>query len=80
MNKYKTFAIRVIALIAYEGLATFGLSAGVGIEPIKGALMAALLPLVVVIRETARNMIDDGKLSQKEMDEVITAAKSAKKK
>ncbi|CAB4159877.1 hypothetical protein UFOVP722_8 [uncultured Caudovirales phage] len=80
MNKYKTFAIRVVALIAYEGLATFGLSAGVGIEPIKGALMAALLPLVVVIRETARNMIDDGKLSQKEMDEVITAAKSAKKK
>jgi hypothetical protein len=80
VNKYKTFAIRVVALIAYEGLATFGLSAGVGIEPIKGALMAALLPLVVVIRETARNMIDDGKLSQKEMDEVIIAAKSAKKK
>ena len=80
MNKYKTFAVRVVALIAYEGLATFGLSAGVGIEPIKGALMAALLPLVVVIRETARNMIDDGKLSQNEMDEVITAAKTAKKK
>ena len=80
MKKYKTFAIRVVALIAYEGLATFGLSAGVGIEPIKGALMAALLPLVVVIRETARNMIDDGKLSQNEMDEVITAAKSVKKK
>ena len=80
MSKYKTFFVRVVALIAYEGLATFGLSAGVGIEPIKGALMAALLPLVVVIRETARNMIDDGKLSQKEMDEVITAAKSAKKK
>lgn len=80
MNKYKTFAIRVVALIAYEGLATFGLSAGVGIEPIKGALMAALLPLVVVIRETARNLIDDGKLTQAEMDEVITAAKTAKKK
>jgi len=80
VKKYKTFAIRVVALIAYEGLATFGLSAGVGIEPIKGALMAALLPLVVVIRETARNMIDDGKLSQNEMDEVITAAKSVKKK
>ena len=80
MNKYKTFLIRVVALIAYEGLATFGLSAGVGIEPIKGALMAALLPLVVVIRETARNLIDDGKLTQAEMDDVITAAKTAKKK
>jgi hypothetical protein len=75
MSKYKTFAVRVVALIAYEGLATFGLSAGVGIEPIKGALMAALLPLVVVMRESAKNMIDDGKLSQKEMDEVINTAK-----
>ena len=78
MKNYKTFAVRVFALIAYEGLATFGLSAGVGIEPIKGALMAALLPLVVVLRETAKNLIDDGKLTQAEMDEVITTA--AKKK
>ena len=70
--------MRVFALIAYEGLATFGLSAGVGIEPIKGALMAALLPLVVVLRETAKNLIDDGKLSQAEMDDIITTA--AKKK
>jgi hypothetical protein len=79
MGKYKTFAIRVVALIAYEGLATFGLSAGVGIAPVKGALMAALLPLVVVIRETARGLIDDGKLTQNEMDSAITEAKKTKK-
>ncbi len=78
MSKYKTFAVRVIALIAYEGMATFGLSAGVGIEPIKGALMASLLPLVVVLRETAKGLIDDGKLTQSEMDNAITAGKSAK--
>jgi len=78
MTKYKTFAIRVVALIAYEGLATFGLSAGVGIEPIKGAFMAALLPLVVVLRETAKNLLDDGKLSQAEMDQAINAGKTAK--
>jgi hypothetical protein len=76
----KTFIIRVVALIAYEGLATFGLSAGVGIEPLKGALMAALLPLVVVMREAAKGMIDDGKLSEKEMDAAINAGKTAKKK
>lgn len=76
----KTFIIRVVALIAYEGLATFGLSAGVGIEPLKGALMAALLPLVVVMREAAKGMIDDGKLDAKEMDAAINAGKSAKKK
>ena len=71
----KTFIVRVLALIAYEGLATYGLSSGLGIEPIKGALMAALLPLVVVIRESAKGLIDDGKLSQKEMNNAINAAK-----
>jgi hypothetical protein len=79
-SQLKTFVIRVCALIAYEGLATFGLSAGVGIEPVKGALMAALLPLVVVIRETAKGLIDDGKLSKSEMDSAIDAGKSAKDK
>jgi hypothetical protein len=77
MSKYKSFIVRVIALIAYEGLATFGLSAGVGIAPLKGALMAALLPLVVVLRETAKNLLDDGKLSQSEMDEAINAGKKS---
>ena len=77
-DKVKTFVIRVVAVVAYEGLATFGLSAGVGIEPLKGALMAALLPLVVVIRESAKNMIDDGKLSEAEMDQAINTAKKAK--
>lgn len=79
MNRYKTFAVRVIALIAYEGLATFGLSAGVGIEPLKGALMAALLPLVVVLRESAKGLLDDGKLNQSEMDAAITAGKNKAK-
>lgn len=76
MSSYKTFVVRVIALIAYEGLATFGLSAGVGIEPLKGALMAALLPLVVVLRESAKGLLDDGKLNQSEMDAVIAAGKN----
>ncbi len=76
MNRYKTFAVRVVALIAYEGLATFGLSAGVGIEPIKGALMAALLPLVVVLRESAKGLLNDGKLDSIEMDAAISAGKN----
>jgi hypothetical protein len=41
--------------------------------------MAALLPLVVVIRETARGLIDDGKLTQNEMDSAISEAKKTKK-
>ena len=79
MNRYKTFAVRVVALIAYEGLATFGLSAGVGIEPIKGALMAALLPLVVVLRESAKGLLNDGKLDSSEMDAAILAGQKKAK-
>lgn len=75
----KTFTIRVLALIAYEGLSTFGLSTGLGIAPLKAAAMAALLPLVIVIREAAKGFIDDGKLNQKEMDNAINAGKKSAK-
>lgn len=79
MEKYKTFVIRVSALIAYEGLATFGLNTGLGIGKVQAALAAALLPLVAVIRETAKALIDDGKLSKDEMDNAINAGKTASK-
>ena len=75
----KTFIIRVLALIAYEGLSTFGLSTGLGIAPLKAAAMAALLPLVIVIREAAKGFIDDGKLNQNEMDNAINAGKKSAK-
>jgi hypothetical protein len=75
----KTFAIRVLALIAYEGLSTFGLSTGLGIAPLKAAAIAALLPLVIVTREVAKGFIDDGKLDKKEMDSAIDAGKKSAK-
>lgn len=74
----KRFIIRVIALIAYESLSTFGLSSGLGIDKVQAALVAGLLPLVMVMREAAKNMIDDGVLSAKEMDKAIEAGKSNK--
>lgn len=76
----KRFVVRVLALIAYESLSTFGLSSGLGIDKVQAALVSALLPLVMVIREAAKNMIDDGVLSEKEMDDAINAGKSANKK
>ena len=76
--KLKRFIIRVIALIAYESLSTFGLSSGLGIDKIQAALVAGLLPLVMVIRETAKGLIDDGVLTDAEMDSAIEAGKSNK--
>jgi hypothetical protein len=44
-----------------------------GIEPLKAAAMAAIVPLVFVLRATAKGLMDDGKLDQSEIDEAINA-------
>jgi len=68
-----TFAIRAIALVIYTGLSTFGLSTTLGIEPLKAAVIAALFPLIFILRATAKGLINDGKLDQAEIDAAINA-------
>lgn len=65
--------IRALSLALYTGLSTLGLSTVLGIEPLKAAVMAAVVPLVLVIRSAAKGLVDDGKLDQSEIDEAINA-------
>lgn len=65
--------IRALSLALYTGLSTLGLSAVLGIEPLKAAVMAAVVPLVLVLRSAAKGLVDDGKLDQSEIDEAINA-------
>jgi hypothetical protein len=65
--------IRALSLALYTGLSTLGLSTVLGIEPLKAAVMAAIVPLVVVLRSAAKGLVDDGKLDQSEIDEAINA-------
>ena len=65
--------IRALSLALYTGLSTLGLSAVLGIEPLKAAVMAAIVPLVLVLRSAAKGLVDDGKLDQSEIDEAINA-------
>ena len=69
----KLLVIRAVSLALYTGLSTLGLSAVLGIEPLKAALMAAIVPLVLVLRSAAKGLVDDGKLDQSEIDEAINA-------
>lgn len=69
----KTFFIRALALVVYTGLSTFGISTGLGIEPLKAAVIAALFPLIYILRVTAKGLINDGKLDQAEIDAAINA-------
>lgn len=69
----KLLLIRALSLALYTGLSTLGLSTVLGIEPLKAAVMAAIVPLVLVLRSAAKGLVDDGKLDQSEIDEAINA-------
>jgi hypothetical protein len=44
-----------------------------GIEPLKAAVMAAIVPLLLVLRSVAKGLVNDGKLTQDEIDAAISA-------
>lgn len=69
----KLLVIRALSLALYTGLSTLGLSTVLGIEPLKAAVMAAIVPLIFVLRSAAKGLVDDGKLDQSEIDEAINA-------
>lgn len=69
----KLLLIRALSLALYTGLSTLGLSTVLGIEPLKAAVMAAIVPLLLVLRASAKGLIDDGKLDQSEINEAINA-------
>jgi len=75
----KNFFIRALALIAYEFFGTFGISSIWSVGKVQAALIAATVPAVAIMRETAKGFIDDGKLSKAEQDSAINAGKKASK-
>lgn len=79
MQKYKEFIVRAIALIAYEFFGTFGISAMWNVSKVQAALIAATVPAVAILRESAKGFIDDGKLSKTEQDAAIKAGEKASK-
>ncbi len=79
MKKYKDFAVRAIALIAYEFFGTFGISAMWNVSKVQAALIAATVPAVAIMRETAKGFVDDGKLDKSEQDAAIKAGEKASK-
>ena len=73
----RVLVIRTLSLVIYTGLSTFGLSTGLGIEPVRAAIIAAVFPLIFVLRATAKGFINDGKLDQSEIDAAIHAGENA---
>lgn len=78
MNKLLNIVMRIVAVFAATGLSIVGMGSVVGINTLEAILLAGGLGVATVIEALARGYLDDGKLSQTEINEAF--AKVDKKK
>lgn len=70
--------MRIVAVFAATGLSVVGMGSVVGIGTLQSILLAGGLGVATVLEALARGYLDDGKLSQQEINEAF--AKVDKKK
>ena len=70
----KDVLFRSIALFMTMALPAIGAGAFAGIEPVKSAIIAGALGVSKVITDLAKAFLDDGKLTQEEVDAVFKRA------
>lgn len=78
MNKIVNIFWRIVAVFAATGLSVVGMGSVVGIGTLQSILLAGGLGVATVVEALARGYLDDGKLSQQEINEAF--AKVDKKK
>jgi hypothetical protein len=78
MDKIVNIFWRIVAVFAATGLSVVGMGSVVGIGTLQSILLAGGLGVATVIEALARGYLDDGKLSQQEINEAF--AKVDKKK
>lgn len=62
---------RMIALFLVSALTTVGAGAIIGIDTIQTAILAGVLGVANVLEDLARGYLDDGKLSQAEINDAF---------
>jgi phosphotransferase system glucose/maltose/N-acetylglucosamine-specific IIC component len=78
VDKLVNIFMRIIAVFAATGLSVVGMGSVVGIDTLQAILLAGGLGVATVIEALARGYLDDGRLSQQEINEAF--AKVDKKK
>ncbi len=70
----KDVIFRSVALFLTMALPAIGAGAFAGVEPVQSALIAGALGVSKVITDLAKAFLDDGKLTQDEVDAVFKRA------
>jgi len=68
----KTLLLRILATFAATGLSVVGAGAIAGVDLWKAVLMAGIGGVAHVVEGLARAFMDDGKLSDEEINEVFS--------
>ena len=74
LSVIKDVILRSFALFLTMALPAIGAGAFAGIEPVKSAIIAGALGVSKVITDLAKAFLDDGKLTQEEVDAVFKRA------
>ena len=70
----KDVIFRSVALFLTMALPAIGAGAFAGVEPVNSALIAGALGVSKVITDLAKAFLDDGKLTQEEVDAIFKKA------
>ena len=74
LSVVKDVVFRSIALFMTMALPAIGAGAFAGVEPVKSALIAGALGVSKVLTDLAKAFLEDGKLTQEEVDVVFKRA------
>jgi hypothetical protein len=74
INIAKDVIFRSFALFLVTALPAIGAGSFIGVEPINSAVIAGALAVSRVITDLAKAFLDDGKLTQEEVDAIFKKA------
>lgn len=75
-RKAKDITLRMIAVVIASVMGTIGGGSLLGVEAWKSAALAAVLGVAVVAEQLARNYINDGSLSEEEINASFNSSSS----
>jgi hypothetical protein len=70
----KDVVLRSLALFLVTALPAIGAGSFIGVEPLNSAVIAGALAVSRVITDLAKAFLDDGKLTQEEVDAIFKKA------
>jgi hypothetical protein len=79
INMFFSIAKRILALFLVSALTTIGAGAIIGLDTIKTAILAGVMGIANVVEDLARGYLNDGVLSQDEVDSAFNDNTPTKK-